>query len=343
MNASRFFTCAGVVVSLSILSACNGASGGEALAPANAGPDIQYHGTTAYVNGRAIAAARPYLNASRAYVPVVSSELAQSNASSYEYLINFFQTNAGIFDYPKSDVQTGTIANVGGQGCTNVLYGYGNKTFWIVAAANQIAEYRAKDTLVKTLEVDSGSDPSSCSMNADGDLAVGILAGTNSGDVVVFKKASGSGTVIPTTLIREYFAGYDNHGNLFVDGLGPNYVQQIAEIPKGGGKARVITTSNTIGFVGSVQWDGSYLTIGDQDANVIYRYTVKGKKATLHGTVPLTGASDCAQTWIATGVVYCADAGTDGGEVFSYPAGGSALAVFSGSFDLPLGAVAVTK
>jgi hypothetical protein len=47
--------------------------------------------------------------------------------------------------------------------------------------------------------------------------------------------------------------------------------------------------------------------------------------------------------WIATGIVYCADAGNESGEVFKYPGGGSPIAVFSGNFDLPLGTVAAEK
>jgi hypothetical protein len=56
--------------------------------------------------------------------------------------------------------------------------------------------------------------------------------------------------------------------------------------------------------------------------------------------VTLSGAGDCAQTWIAAGVVYCGDAFNDNGSVYKYPAGGKALAVFSGDFDLPLGTTA---
>ena len=96
-------------------------------------------------------------------------------------------------------------------------------------------------------------------------------------------------------------------------------------------------------FPGSVQWDGKYVTVTDQEANAMYQYTVSGTKATLKGTVSFSGSSDCAQTWIATGIVYCADAGNESGEVFKYPGGGSPIAVFSGNFDLPLGTVAAEK
>jgi hypothetical protein len=92
-----------------------------------------------------------------------------------------------------------------------------------------------------------------------------------------------------------------------------------------------------------VQWDGKYLTVTDQETNSMYRYTVSGTKATLKGTVSLPSSGDCAQTWIATGVVYCADAGTNSAEVFKYPAGGSAIAVLTGNLDVPLGVAAARK
>ena len=166
-------------------------------------------------------------------------------------------------------------------------------------------------------------------MDTSGDLAVGILyasSGPGGGDVVIFKNASGSGTVIPTPLDEEFFDGYDNQGNLFADGFigARSGFATLVELPKGSTKFETITTSNTVGFPGSVQWDGTYLTVFDQDANAMYQYTVSGTTATLKGTVSFSGSSDCAQTWIVKGLVYCGDAGNGDGEVFKYPAGGSA-------------------
>jgi hypothetical protein len=92
-----------------------------------------------------------------------------------------------------------------------------------------------------------------------------------------------------------------------------------------------------------VQWDGTYLSVFDQLTSETYQYTVSGTTATLKNTIHLTGASDCAQTWIVKGLLYCADAGNDGGEVYNYPAGGSPVATFTGNFDFPLGVTAAKK
>jgi hypothetical protein len=91
-----------------------------------------------------------------------------------------------------------------------------------------------------------------------------------------------------------------------------------------------------------VQWDGTYLTVFDQDTSETYQYSVRGTTATLKNTVQYTGASDCAQTWLVKGLLYCGDAGGSG-EVYTYPAGGSPTATFMGNFDTPLGVTAAKK
>jgi hypothetical protein len=330
MNSTGLVKYAGALLALAICSACAAAT----VAPSNAALNGGYAGaTTAAVTRNSSALPR--------YPAIVSDRHVKSKY--YEYVISDYGSYASIFDYPKSDKQIGTIYNgVGGQGCTNVLYGYGKKTFWIVAGADQISEYRVPQKLLKNLSVSVGM-PSSCAMDTSGDLAVGILSGAGGGDVVIFKNASGSGTVITSSLSREYFDGYDNNGKLFFDGFTGAHKFELLEIPKGSSKAETITTSNTVKFPGSVQWDGTYLAVTDQSAEAMYQYTVSGTKATLKNTVSLTGASDCAQTWIATRIVYCGDAGNGDGEVFKYPAGGSPIAILTGKFDFPLGVVAAER
>ncbi|HTA55942.1 MAG TPA: hypothetical protein VK755_14455, partial [Candidatus Acidoferrales bacterium] len=249
-----------------------------------------------------------------------------------------------IFDYPKSVKEIGQIKGDGGQGCTNVLYGYGKKIFWNIGGQNQITEYKVPHTPIKTLSVNY-SFPTSCAMNANGDLAVGIFfeSGAGGGDVVIFKNASGTPIVYTTPLSAEFFDGYDSKGNLFADGFNNSGDFGLVELPKGSSKFETITTSNTVQFPGSVQWDGKYVTVFDQLTNEFYQYTISGTKATLKHTISLSGSSDCAQTWNVGSLVYCGDAGTNGGEVFKYPAGGSPVAVFTGSFDSPLGVVAAQK
>ncbi len=338
MNMTGFVKYAGALVALAICSAC---AGGSAVAPSNAAPSTRYVGKTLFMNGRPVTAARANLTPLPRYATLLPDRHSRKR---FEYIINFYGTFASIFDYPKSRQQIGTINNVGGQGCTNVLHGYGKQIFWIVAGSDQITKYQVPQTPLKTLSIADGSMPSSCAMNKQGDLAVGILDGPSTGDIVIFPHASGvGGTPIKTPLAREYFDGYDNNGNLFFDGFTNASQFALVELPKGSNHPEIITTSNTVEFPGSVQWDGKFLTVFDQIANKMFQYTVSGTTATLKGIISFSGSSDCAQTWIAANVVYCGDAGNDNGSVFSYPAGGTPLAVFTGDFDEPLGTVAAKR
>jgi hypothetical protein len=258
-----------------------------------------------------------------------------------EYIFNSYGSYASIFNYPKSTQQVGTINGAGGQGCTNALYGYGSGIVWNVAGATQITEYSVrKNTAIKTLSVSFGF-PSSCAMDTSGDLAIGNLTG---GQVAIFQNATGTPTVYSTPMDEEFFDGYDNQGNLFADGFTGNRSGfALVELPKGSTTFETIATSNTVEFPGSVQWDGKYLTVTDQNTSETYRYTVSGTKATLKNTVVLSGADDCAQTWIVKRLIYCGDAGNNEGEVYSYPAGGSPKAILTGNFVTPLGVTAAEK
>ena len=201
MNTTGFVKSAGALAALAICSACaalplslSKGQGDMTVAPSNAALNGAYIGRTFSVNGRLVTAAHPNLSALPRYATIVPDRHAKSKT--FEYIINDYGTYASIFDYPKSDKQIGSITNVGGQGCTNVLYGYGKKTFWIVAGADQITEYKVPQKAIKTLSVPSGQ-PSSCAMDTSGDLAVGNLA---NGSVVIFTNATGSGTVMTCLL-----------------------------------------------------------------------------------------------------------------------------------------------
>ncbi len=346
MNAPGLFKCAGAVVALVTVSACGSAlrqaQGDMPVAPSAATLTASYVGRTLLANGRPVTAER--LNPLPRYAELVPDK---SNSKNYEYIINDYGSYASIFNYPKSVAMIGQLNGAGGQGCTNVLYGYGKKIFWNPGrqANGGIQEYQVPKKLLRTLPLNY-TYTSSCAMNTSGDLAVGILLGNSyspGGQVVIFKNATGSGKVYNTPLAREYFNGYDSSGNLFADGFGPSYNFMLVELPKGSSKFVTVKTSNAPDFPGSVQWDGTYLSVFDQGTGEEYQYNVSGTTATLKNTVQLNGSGDCAQTWIVKGLVYCGDAGNNDGAVFKYPAGGTAMATFTGTFDLPLGVVAAKK
>jgi hypothetical protein len=259
--------------------------------------------------------------------PALTRQVPQGSGE-VQYFSNDYETNLVEFDYPKSDSQIGQL-NVSGGMCTK-----GARTFWVVAGETEIEEFKAGGTSpIKTLTESTG-EPASCAVDATtGDLAIPILS---NGDVVIFKPGSKSGTALSSGLIEAFFAGYDTNGDLFVDGINSGDTFQLVELPKGSSSFEDISISSAITFPNSVQWDGTYLTMGCTGG--ICRYRIVGTKAVLKGMVPV---SDCAGYWIARPYVYCADVGNNDGEVFKYPAGGSPIASLTGSFDFPLGVVSL--
>jgi hypothetical protein len=246
-----------------------------------------------------------------------------------QYVSEYYEGTILEFDYPKGESSIGSIGGYSGGFCTK-----GARTFW-VATGSEVVEFKAGGTSpIRELKAAGGA----CAIDA----ASGNLASVTSGGVIIFHHARGKGKVYNGGGLSEaFFDGYDNGGNLFLDGFTDSDHVGLAELPKGRSEFRMITTSNTVEFPGSVQWDGTYLTVFDQQANAFYQYSVRGTMATLRGTVSLTGSSDCAATWIAQPYVYCADAGNDEAEVFKYPAGGSPIATLTGPFQLPIGIVSL--
>jgi hypothetical protein len=302
-----------ITTSAAMLAACSN-SGGSALTPSGASvgmPDITHV-------GRAV--------------------MVRKGIGPYQYI------SAGNsileYDYPKGDAPIGSISFAGGAECTNVLFGSGKKTFWVVLS-NELAEFKVGGKRpIKTLTTTAGDFLAGCAI----DPATGTLVATmlNNGQVVTWAKASGTGTASQTPLTEAFFAGFDNKSNLYVDGFNSGGSFGFVELPKGSKSWKTLSGAS-IQFPGAVQFDGKYVTVGDQLTHDIFGYTCRGTACTLKQTVSLTGASDCSQTWIAKGYVICPDAGNNNVAIYKYPAGGSAIATLTGSFSSPLGVVQVVK
>ncbi|HEY1428288.1 MAG TPA: hypothetical protein VGF18_01865, partial [Candidatus Tumulicola sp.] len=137
MNTPGFLKCGGAAAALAIVAACSSAS--TSLSPPSAAGSpftTSYRGKMLFVNGRPVTAAR--MRFSHHYAQL----LPDVKANTYEYVFNFYNTYASIFKYPKRNDMVGMINDLGGQGCTNVLYGYGKHIFWNAARIdNQVTEY----------------------------------------------------------------------------------------------------------------------------------------------------------------------------------------------------------
>jgi hypothetical protein len=254
------------------------------------------------------------------------------------YIVNFDSDGIQEYHFPKGELLNHPISGGGLAMCSRTDRG----DFWVVNSNSEtLDEYKAGGTKVlKTLSLASYGDPAACAVSQTDDLAVSLITGD---EVVVFSHAMGSGTEYHDALEETFFATYDSSGDLFVDGFNSEFIPAVSEMPAGSSTFHIVSLPNSIEFPGNIQWDGTYVTVNDQEAYKIYQYTVSGSSTTLEGTVSYSGASDCDDTWIFKGYFLCPDAGDGNAKVYAYPAGGAPLYTWSGNFDEPIGAMVIEK
>jgi DNA-binding beta-propeller fold protein YncE len=203
---------------------------------------------------------------------------------------------------------------------------------WIVNdGAADIVEYAHGGTSPIATLSDPGVYPYGCSVDPmTGNLAVtnAYTTGSGAGSVSIYAGAKGTPTTYADPAIFYFrFCGYDDKGNLFVDGWNPTETQvELAELHKGKTTFRSIALNESIENPGGVQWDGEYIAVGDVDKSVIYQ--TSGDKVV--GTTTLGGANFVNQFWVAPGtkdhpqgtkvVAPSQDGGAAG--IYAYPVGG---------------------
>lgn len=188
--------------------------------------------------------------------------------------------------------------------------------------------------------------PNGCAV----DSVTGRLAVTNdaisSGPGVLALYWRARGKPVFYGLVNIYspsFCGFDNRGNLFVDGTSEKGAFELTEFPYHLHNLYNVTVGQSISVPGAVQWSGTHLAIGDQGVDytgsTIYRFTVSHYGATETGSTVLGGSTDVTQFWITGERVIGPNHGPSSNDVsvWKYPAGGEPLRKLTG-FSQPFGA-----
>jgi hypothetical protein len=171
------------------------------------------------------------------------------------------------------------------------------------------------------------------------DPTTGNLAVTNiEGYLAVYKGARGKPTVYTDRKFQEFFfCGYDDKGNLFVDGQNRDIQFELAELPKGVATLASVTLDQSIGWPAGVQWDGKYVAVGNAGKTcgsctgpTIYRFAIQDGRGQLAGSTALGGGAwDVYQFWIDGKTVivpneYCHTQCLSDVLFFAFPSGGTA-------------------
>lgn len=196
-----------------------------------------------------------------------------------------------------------------------------------------VLEYAYGASAPSAIYDDSGNYAVACSWDENtGNLAISdMFEVSGNGAVTICQSPSNCTTYgTPGGLVECFFIGYTPNGDLYVDGLSSSGFG-MAYLPAGSSTWHAVAFSGaTIDFPGGVQWDGTYLTVGDQFGpsgfSVIYQCNVSGANVDCSaGTTPLRTSGDVVQYFIKRGVkgVVGPDAITGNASTWVYPAGGN--------------------
>jgi hypothetical protein len=248
------------------------------------------------------------------------------------YVSDFFASDVQVFSYSKAEL-VGTLT--GFDWPLGECVDKNQDVFITNQQARDILEYAHGGTSpIATL-----SDPYEWAYDCAIDPTSGNLAVTAVGYVVIYEDATGTGTAYTVPSLEGQSCGYDNAGNLYVDGIS-GYTEKFAlyVLPKGSGSLSEVALNQSIQFPGPVLWDGKYLTVTDASkggGSVIYQFSMNGTSGTEVGSTTLGGSSQVIGSWypkLGPGlknpqpkVVIGADDMDYDVAFWHYPAGGSAI------------------
>lgn len=194
---------------------------------------------------------------------------------------------------------------------------------------------------INTLSLPGGS-AGGCSVDPTTQNLAVVFAG-QAGDVAVFANEQGSPSLYQSMLDARY-CGYDNSGNLFVDGYNGGS-PALSELAQSGSAFTILSINGSLGSPPSqVQWDGRYVSYESTARRhvEIQRLSISGSTATVVHAVHLPRITDAAnQSWIYAGVIVVPFGAAGGNKtadkigVWSYPRAGKPLYKYLGFPDSP--------
>jgi hypothetical protein len=203
-----------------------------------------------------------------------------------------------------------------------------------------IVEYAHGGTSPIATLSDPGYYPEACSIDpTTGNLAVTNESGEDgdTGVVAIYADAKGDATdYVDPKIYYLGFCGYDDKGNLFLDGQYDHKgTFALDELPKYGSNFKSIKLTQAPSVPLDLQWAGKYIALAYSNT-VIYHVTVKGSKGTVVGTTLLNGpvSGTEMQFWIVRGTIvspYGAGTGPDEVGFWKYPTGGRVRKSIGGS------------
>jgi hypothetical protein len=264
-----------------------------------------------------------------------------SNANDLLYISNYSTSAVKVYGWPDL-TQEQTLRGFTHQDglCTD------SKGDVFVANTNayNVLEYAHGDAKpIATLADLPNYYPNFCAVDpVTGDLAVTNFPygpyGSVTGNLVIYHHARGAPKPYTISAIYDYYTcGYDDHGNLVVDGSSHGVIA-LAILKHGASTLQLLTLDQSLSFPGGVQWDGRHWAIGDQQDNV-YQFDIEGTKGTKVGTTVLNGAAGVYEFYVGKHQIVVPEYAADQVQIFPYPKGGDATMTIAKGLHQPVGVV----
>jgi hypothetical protein len=230
-----------------------------------------------------------------------------------------------VFAYPNFKL-VGMLDSGGGKPCTD-----SNGNVWFPSfAASKIVEFAHGGIRPIATLSDPNERPANCSVDpTTGNLAVTAYpASSGSVGVAVYIGAKGSPQIVPVnpSMSTTSYCGYDDQGNLFVNGYAGSGTSVFGEVRKGESKYKTIPSIHNFQPF-PIQWDGKYLAVGDVDS--IDRYSIHSGRAIQKGSHHLKDIYWIRSFWIQGSKVIVTDTFGSGydlpAKVYAYPRGGQPI------------------
>lgn len=200
---------------------------------------------------------------------------------------------------------------------------------FITDSADEILEYAHGGTSPIAVLNDPYETPLNCAVDPiTGNLAVvGYPLEGGSYGVAIYKHARGKPTFYADAGFGDYECGYDNKGNLFIDGYVYSGQMNFAELAKGQDTFENIALNQSFHAAGGIQWDGQHLAVGDLYQAMIYQFDISGRSGTEVGSISLEGSGTIWQFFIDGNKVIAPSTFFESSgsvSIYDYPAGGVA-------------------
>lgn len=212
---------------------------------------------------------------------------------------------------------------------------------------NDVLEYaHGGRSPIATLNL-PGSEGAACSVEpSTGDLAV-VFKGSGA-DIAVFLRASRVPALYGSR-IGSLFCGFDQNGDLFVDGYnGQDYA--LSMLPKDGAAFSILSMTRSMGQPGQLQWDGKYMTYQNRlRPSQVSRFVVSGSTVSVVGATKFGDlrSKHVVLSWIQGDRIFIPypNHGVEAKQLgeWEYPKGGKQIRRFDfGSYQKTLTLQAVT-